>query len=207
MSPPDLRELLDDDVPADEVARLERVHALLVAAGPPPELSPALHAPAVAGGPPDPETAADTAWLPRRRRATLIALAACLAAATFGAGYLYGQRAAFTTVDTVTMYATAKAPRGALATIAVGKTDAAGNTRLRLHVRGLAPSEGRSYYELFLTRKGRTTYSCGSLRARAGSTTVDMTVPYPIKPDSTWVLVNERVGKPPHEVVLRTARI
>ena len=38
---PDFRELVGD-LPDEERARLERVHDLLIAAGPPPELPPAL---------------------------------------------------------------------------------------------------------------------------------------------------------------------
>ena len=40
--PPDFRDLIDDDISAEERARLERVHELLVEAGPPPELPPSL---------------------------------------------------------------------------------------------------------------------------------------------------------------------
>src|SRR5205807_4833909 len=40
--PPEFDELLGPDVPAEERARLQRVHDLLVEAGPPPALPPAL---------------------------------------------------------------------------------------------------------------------------------------------------------------------
>ena len=44
--PPDLHELVGDDLEPAERDQLERVHAMLLDAGPPPELPPSLaHAP------------------------------------------------------------------------------------------------------------------------------------------------------------------
>ena len=54
-----------DDLSAEEAARLARVHDLLVAAGPPPELPPHLQEPA-------PEAPDEVPYLPRRRVGLLI---------------------------------------------------------------------------------------------------------------------------------------
>src|SRR5262249_29739042 len=80
--PPDFRNLLGDDVPEEEFERLRRVHELLVAAGPPPELSPSLGRP--------PEIGGRLLSLPRRRRSALLLIAAALVAGLFGVGFLVG---------------------------------------------------------------------------------------------------------------------
>ena len=64
----DIRDIIGDDVEPGELERLERVHALLQQAGPPPELSPAVeHAPK----PPS----ARVVPFPRRYRYTAVAAA------------------------------------------------------------------------------------------------------------------------------------
>ena len=78
--PPDLRDLVGEDVPAAELERLARVHELLVHAGPPPEL------PGELAEPPEPDST--VALLPKRHWRPLAALAAALALAAFGAGWL-----------------------------------------------------------------------------------------------------------------------
>jgi hypothetical protein len=84
LSEPDFRELVGDEGTPEELARLRRAHDLLIAAGPPPELSPRLaEAPASIGR---------VTWLPRRRRGAAFALAAGVAAAAFGVGFLVGDR-------------------------------------------------------------------------------------------------------------------
>ena len=67
---PEFDELIGTDIEPGERARLERVHDLLVAAGPPPEL---------------PQTR-PVALLPRRRRGAQLAIAAALAVAAFAMG-------------------------------------------------------------------------------------------------------------------------
>ena len=84
MTGPDFHELVGDEGTPEELAKLRRAHELLVAAGPPPELSPRLaEAPAAIGR---------TSWLPRRRRGAAFALAAGVVAAAFGVGFLIGDR-------------------------------------------------------------------------------------------------------------------
>src|SRR5437588_621917 len=64
---PEFRELVGDDLTPEERARLERVHELLVAAGPPPELPPAL-------AEPPGESEPSPMVLPRRRAGAILAL-------------------------------------------------------------------------------------------------------------------------------------
>lgn len=206
----DLRELIGDDVPPGELERLRRVHDLLVAAGPPPELSETLsEAPA-----PTPEQPLENVvpFMPRRRVGVAIALAAALAAATFFAGWAIGHR------DTgefeaagkpILMNGTPLAPN-ARASLRLAKTDGSGNTKLEMRVNGLPEVSGRTYYELFLTRKGDLAVTCGPFRVGEGTTTVVLSIPYSLKRGvyDGWVVTRERAGAPAHEAILmRTAKI
>ena len=205
---PDLRDLVGDEIPPEELAGLERVHNLLASVGPPPELSPVL-----AGPPPvraSEQPAGDNlAWLPRRRMGAAIGLAATIGLVLFGAGYLIGKRGTeFETTRTVRMHGTAAAENAA-ATIFVGTPDSAGNTRLRVRLNGLPKAADRTYYELYLTDKGKLSRSCGTLRVHAGTTTVNLSIAYSLDRYTGWVLTRERFGAPPgsHPVLLRTRRI
>src|SRR5213595_1074286 len=94
---PDFRELVGDDLSPEERARLERVHELLIEAGPPPELTPALA---------DPDTAEPEmpVQLPRRRTGAVLALAAAIALIAFLGGYLACQkRPGFSTFRSIPM--------------------------------------------------------------------------------------------------------
>ena len=116
--PPDLRELVGDDVPADELERLGRVHELLMRAGPPPELPGELAE--------APEPGGTVALLPKRHWRPLAALAAALALAAFGVGWLAASAGdsggeSFPPIDfRVPMAGTPAAPH-AVASIAVGR--------------------------------------------------------------------------------------
>ncbi|HEU6445428.1 MAG TPA: hypothetical protein VFL61_10265, partial [Gaiellaceae bacterium] len=80
MRPADFDDLLEGVESPEERDRLRRVHDLLLATGPPPELSPAL-----ASSPPAPveEEEPDTSWLPPRRLGAAILVGAALAGAAF----------------------------------------------------------------------------------------------------------------------------
>ena len=80
---PDFDELVGTDLEAGERKRLQRVHELLVEAGPPPEL-------------PLPFT-----LRPQRRRGALVAIAAALAIAVFAVGVAVGGRSDEPGVDFV----------------------------------------------------------------------------------------------------------
>lgn len=203
MNDRNLGELLDDDVPPGELERLRRVHELLLAAGPPAELSETMH------DVPEPGLSKVIPFMPRRRVTTAIALAAALAVAAFGIGYAVGNRhEEFKTQgSSVVMRGTALAP-AARASLALGKTDDSGNTKLRMRINGLPPASGRLYYELYLTNKGRVSVTCGPFRVGEGTTEVLLSIPYALERYDGWVVTRERVGGGrSHSILLRTRTI
>ncbi len=171
---PDFDALVGTDLEPVERARLERVHELLVAAGPPPE--PRLHEP--------------VELRPGRRRGALLAFAAALAVAAFalGATIVDGGR----NVDfTVAMAGTAAAS-DASAALQVFDLDAAGNWPMELAVEGLAPASGGRPFELWLTRDGELAALCGGFRTdEDGSAVVPLNAPYRFDEFDGWVVVEE----------------
>jgi hypothetical protein len=189
--PPDFHELVGEDLPAEERERLRGVHDLLVAAGPPAELSPALErAPSVGGA---------AHLLPRRRRGAVLLLAAALAAAAFGGGFLTGavtrgggEKSA---VVVIPMHGTRAAPN-ALASISLQDMDKAGNWPMRFTVQGLPKLSGGGYYELYLTRHGRIAATCGTFNVHGGRTTVRLNAPYRLRGFDGWVVTRHLPGRP-----------
>jgi hypothetical protein len=174
---PEFDELVGDDLHASERERLERVHELLVAAGPPPDF--------VAPRPVEPRR--------HRRRGALLALAAALAVASFALGAaLVRPDVDFTeTMSGVGPFA------GASASITVYELDSAGNWPMEVEARGLVPSERGRPYELWLTRNGKLAAFCGSFLTDAdGSATVPMNAPYRFNEFDGWVVV-EKGSKAP----------
>ena len=187
---PDFRELVGEDLPADETERLHRVHELLVAAGPPAELSPELERVPEVG---------TVHLLPRRRRRVLLLLAAALAAAAFGAGFLSGALSHGGGKTTkaelvVAMHGTSAAP-AALASIRLQDVDAAGNWPMKFTVQGLPKLPLGGYYELYLTRHGRIAAACGTFNVHAGKTTVTLNAPYELKGYDGWVVIGHVPGQ------------
>jgi hypothetical protein len=170
----DLDDLVGDDLEPGERARLERVHALLEEAGPPPELPLAL------ARAPEPRGARVIPF-PRRYRYTALAAAAVAAFALFGLGYLAGGGGGSEPLRTVAM----SGANQATAQLAVYEKDAAGNWPMELTVDGLA--KGR--YELWLTREGKLAEPCGAFAVAAGETTVPLNAPYVLKAFDGWVVV------------------
>ena len=175
-------DLVDDIADPAERERLRRVHDLLLSVDAPPELSPAL------AGAPVPEP---VRLLPRRRRQALALLAAALATAAFGAGWLAGARNDdVQVVRTIALQGVGES-QGSLATIEVLPQDAEenGNWPMRLLVRGLEPSKDRTdYYELWLTKDGKLADSCGRFTLHEGVTTVTLSVPYGLRGYDGWVV-------------------
>lgn len=193
---PDFRDLVDDEGTPEELERLRRVHDLLVASGPPPELPPELErAPA--------SSSARILWLPLRRlEAALVATAAAIAIA-FAAGYLVGGRGhGFYTTRSVAMHSVGRV--AAAASIEVGERDAQGNWPLLVKVRGLRPLEPGGYYVLYLTKGGRPKASCGTFTAGSRLTTVRLSVPYTLKNYDGWVVVAHQPGRAEGPILLST---
>ena len=173
----DLLEGIDDP---REQERLRRVHELLLSVEAPPELSPALQ---------EAPLPAPVPLLPRRRRGALALLAAALAVAAFGAGWLGGARSNDVAPEREIVMSGVGESRGSFATIELLPQDASGNWPMRVLLRGLEPSADRSdYYELWLTKDGELADSCGRFTVHAGLTTVTLSVPYGLRQYDDWVV-------------------
>ena len=196
--PPDFDELVGEGLDPAERERLRRVHDLLVQAGPPPELPPAL-------ADVDAEPAAPVYPLfPRRRWAAAAALAAALALAAFGVGYLVGDRGASAAPETFTVLPMA-APDGSAtprASLVVFEDDDAGNWPMELTARGLPELPDGGTYTLWLTRAGRLAQSCGEFAAAGEKTVVPLNAPFRLRDFDGWVIT--RTGS--REVVVETKR-
>jgi hypothetical protein len=187
---PDLDELVGELEPGERT-RLQRVHELLLAAGPPPELPPELAEPPA-------EPRAQVIPFPRRYRAAAIGVAAAVAVALFGIGYGIGHGTTRDEAFTVPMTG-----RGATGELVVFAKDAAGNWPMELTVRGLpALSPGRSY-ELWLTKGGRPVEPCGSFAVAGTETEVPLNAPYVLRDYDGWIVVAHGSTTP----VLRTAQV
>jgi hypothetical protein len=180
---PDFERLVGgDDLDVSERERLRRVHELLIAAGPPPDLSPLPVAPA-----PVPQARIES----RRRRLALVALAAALALAIFGAGFLLGDRGGPGTFDVVALTGTSRAA-SAHASLAIFDIDEAGNWPMEIEVEGLASSENDRAYELWLTKDGRLAALCGSFLVEPnGKAKIPLNAPYRLRDFDKWVVVEE----------------
>jgi hypothetical protein len=200
---PDFRELVGDEGSDEELARLRQVHDLLVAAGPPPELSARVTNPPEVGG-------SKVLEFKRRRPAALLGIAAAVAAATFVVGYAVGNRHnSFDAQFTIPMHGLGT-QRAARADIRIGGHDNGGNYPLEMKVVDLRQAPKGGWYELLLSKKGKPTASCGDFAVDGGETTVRLSVPYDL-PDwhekklyDGWVVVLHRPGQKTAPVVMAT---
>ena len=196
---PDFHELVGDEGTPEDLAGLRRAHELLVAAGPPPELSPGL------ARPPAPEAIDDDSKgvaFRRRRPFTALGIAAALAVGAFFVGFVVGDhRNGFSTARTLAMHGVGRLA-SARAELKVGSSDAGGNYPLEMTVSGLQPTPKGYWYELLLSKKGKPTLSCGSFRVDGASVTLRMSVPYDLsefpKLFDGWVVTLHRPGNMSH---------
>jgi Anti-sigma-K factor rskA len=196
---PEFRELVGDDLTPEERARLERVHELLVAAGPPPELPPAL------AEPPGETQVAPLIQLPRRRAGAMLALAAAIALIAFVGGFVAGKQGAGgkpAVLHSLTMHGTAVA-QNASAKIDLEEVDSSGNWPLRVVIHGLPRLSKGSYYEMFLTKNGKPWAACGIFTVAGDSSTIHLTMPPTIKGYDGWIVTRESPTRP-RQVVLTT---
>jgi Anti-sigma-K factor rskA, C-terminal len=190
---PDFRDVVGGDLPPDEEARLRHVHDLLLQAGPPPELPPALEEP------PSAETQGELVGFPRRRALVGLLLAAALAVAAFGGGYLAGHSSGgktFSSRITLPMHGTRAAPQ-ATAALELGDAERSGNVPIRMVVQGLPTLPKEGYYELWLTRGNREVASCGTFRTHGRRTEVSLNAPYliPRGEHPGWIVVVHTRGR------------
>jgi hypothetical protein len=194
---PDFRDLVGEDLTPEERDRLEHVHELLIAAGPPPELPPALA---------EPSTELDEpTGLPRRRIGAVLALAAALALVAFLGGFIAGHTNGnnFDSVKAVPMHGIGAA-QAASGTIDIGQLDSQGNWPLQVKVSHLPSPPRNGYYEMFLTRHGKIAATCGTFNVHGSTATVRLNAPYNLGRFDGWVVTMERPGNTAHEVMLTT---
>jgi hypothetical protein len=198
---PDFDELVGTDGERGERERLRRVHALLVEAGPPPELSPQLEA--------GPTLAMMLSGRPRRvRRRGLLLLAAALVvlALAFLGGYAVGNGGGGPATVQVLKLAGTQAAPDAFASLQIEPVDEAGNWPMRLSVTGLPKLSPHAHYEVYLVRNGKPYAPCGSFVVAGASrgTTVELNAPYHLQRGDTWlVALRTPHGRDPGTVVLR----
>ena len=188
--PPDLRDLIGDEGGPDE--RLERVHEMLVAAGPPPEAVP--QSPHVSARALRPRA--------RRRRWAELALAAALASIALAVGFVAGSRGDdFEPVTTISMHGVSPVA-DASAELAMGEPDESGNIALEMDVRRLPQLPQGGWYELYLSKNGVIGASCGTFVTAGDETTVRLSVGYDLagwreagRYDG-WVVTAHVPGKP-----------
>jgi hypothetical protein len=186
---PDLRELVGDDVPEEELRELERVDELLRGVSPPPAEIPATLTRAVRA------TAAPSIWTRRRVRA-MVALAAALAALAFAAGAWLGDGSpGFEAQETILLEATESAP-GASGIIRLGAAGEDGNWTLELEAAGLPELPSGGYYVLWLAKGGDYAGTCGTFRTGEGEATVRMNASYRLEDYDEWVVTAVRPNAP-----------
>jgi hypothetical protein len=180
--PPGLEELVGENITAD----VRRADELLRAVpAPPPELPRSLQSPA----PPPAEPV--RIWT-RRRKLVAVAIAAALAALSFGIGTLVS-RDDFDSVGSYPMAATADG-EGASATLVVGAADADGNRSVRLESAGLPKLPEGGYYVLWLEKNGDYAGTCGTF---AGGD-AEWTISYDLGDYDAWI-VSARLPDQPAE--------
>jgi hypothetical protein len=188
--PPDLRDLVGDDLEPEEFARLERVDALLRSVpAPPPEVPASLASSIRTGRKP-------AALWTRRRVLAGLALAATIAAVFFAVGFwTSGGGSSFEAVRTVHLVPTARAA-GASGLIRLGARDATtGNWPFEVDVSGLPALPDGGYYVLWLVKDGHIAGACGTFDVGPDTTTVRMSASYSLDEYDKWVVTAWLTGR------------
>jgi hypothetical protein len=174
MKSPDFDDVVGTEVDPAERERLRRVHDLLIAVGPPPELPVAF--------------ATRRRTRAQRRMLLLLAAAIAVGAAAFGAGWFARGGESFAVRMAVPMHATTDAP-GAWGLIKLGYPDSRGNWQMLVTVAGLKPLPKDGYYNLELTIHGKPVATCGTFKvSNTGETTVKLGASYNLQAFDGWVV-------------------
>jgi hypothetical protein len=124
-----------------------------------------------------------------------VLVAAALAIALFGAGFLVGGRSSEPTVERVIPMQGVDRPGSA--SIDLLAQDDAGNWPMIVRVQGLEPSADREdTYELWLTRDGELAATCGVFTVHDGVTEVFLSVPYALRGFDGWVVTRTGSEEP-----------
>ena len=188
----DFDELVGNEPQGAERERLRRTHELLLAAGPPPELSPELEA-----GP----TLGMTLTRPpgqRRRKLALAVAAAIAVAAVFLGGYVVGNskhNGTPSALHTIELAGTGVAP-DALASLRVLPEDQAGNWPMVLVASGLPALPQDGYYAVYIVRGGKPWKACGWFRIDSPrkTVTISLNAPYQLEQGDSWVVTMQAKG-------------
>jgi hypothetical protein len=148
---------------------------LLVEAGPPPELSPAL-------------ASVEPPGRDRRRWVAALALAAALVVSSFALGYLAGDSPENAQAIRVRQTVQLAGAGGASGVINLGYKGSDGNWPMKVTVSGLKHLSGGDYYRLALTRDGEAKVTCGTFNVGRGKTTIDMIAAYNLAGFDGWVV-------------------
>ena len=172
---PDFHDLVGNELEPGERERLERVHDLLIAAGPPPELPQQLSEP--------PRPQGKLVDLARRRLRTGLVLAAALVITTFAVGYLFGARGDDTASESITVSKQVVLGKSAerFAVVGIGDRDSSGNWPMTVQVKGFDHLPKGDYYTLFMTRDGKPVVTCGTFNvSKDGVTKIRFTIAYDV---------------------------
>jgi hypothetical protein len=190
---PDFDELVGPDLDREERERLERVHDLLVMAGPPPELTPEMER-----GPTLAMTLGRSSGRRVQRRVALLAAALVVLVLAFLGGYLagHGNLGTLSGAHKLNLVGTAQA-RGATALLQVQDADAAGNWPMTLSATGLPKLPPHGYYEVFLTRNGKIFAPCGTflVKTPTAAVVVQLNAPYELHRGDGWVVTKQLPGQ------------
>jgi Anti-sigma-K factor rskA len=208
--PPDFDDLVEGVESEDERERLRRVHELLAATPPPPELSPVL---VTSPATPAVDEEPDTSWLPPRRLGAALLVGAALAAGAFGVGYIAGEGSsddapsAAPTDEPATQVISLRPSdqnNTAGASISLGPKAADGNWPMVVTVRGLEHLAQGDYYTLALTKKGKPTVTCGTFNVLPeGATTIRMVAAYDLNGFDGWAITRYDSASHSERVVMR----
>lgn len=182
----------EDLVGPEPDARLRRVHALLLEAGPPPELPPELESPTLAMtlGRRRPQV---------RRRTMLLAAALVTLALAFLGGYAVGNGGGgggTPAVRSLELVGTKAAP-DALAALRIHPGDRAGNWPMTLDATGLPRLPPKGYYTVWLMRGHKPLAPCGTFVApgRGAGVSVTLNAPYEVRRGDWWAVTMQMPGK------------
>lgn len=188
---PRFEDIVDEDLSPGERERLERVHDLLVAAGPPVELPPHLER--------GPTLGMTLTRKPRsgQRRIMLLAATIGILGIVFVAGFAVGNSGnGIVGTHSMKLVGTKQAS-GALASLVIQNVDEAGNLPMKLSVTGLPKLPRHAYYEVYLWRDGKAIAPCGVfvVGGKAGAVSVQLNAPYHIRKGDTWVVTRQAPGE------------
>jgi hypothetical protein len=191
---PTLDDLIGGDATGAERQRLQNVHEQLLAAGPPPELTPKLEAGPVLGMTLQKKRAV-------KRRTMLLIAAAVAIVAVFLGGYAagnHGGNSGKPIEQSVALQGTKVAPN-AEGALQVWTSHDGNNWPMTLSVTGLKQLPPHTYYEVYLFRDGKiqTWGKCGAFRVGSSggaAVTVTLTSPYTLEKGDTWVVTRPAAG-------------